>query len=140
MRDLIWKMPRDNLYLSVKKIWHFWYQIADPVRNVWLLYVQRNWSFSKLNEYFKTWCHNFIFLNGIVFFIITLWCQFDIKSQKTKKAKNIYIVQWQFSKRGLVSSLMHPPDMQLIFVLNESKMIIFHVLICRHEIVRYNVC
>jgi len=32
---------------------------------------------------------------------------------------------------------MYPPDMQLIFVLNESKMIIFHVLSCRHEIVRY---
>jgi len=30
--------------------------------------------------------------------------------------------------------------MQLIFVLNESKMIIFHVLSCRHEIVRYNFC
>ena len=36
------------------------------------------------------------------------------------------------------SSLMHPSDMQLIFFLNESKMIIFHVLSCRHEIVRYN--
>jgi hypothetical protein len=31
---------------------------------------------------------------------------------------------------------MHPPEMQLIFVLNESKMIICHVLSCRHEIVR----
>jgi hypothetical protein len=30
--------------------------------------------------------------------------------------------------------------MQLIFILNESKMIIFHVLSCRHEIVRYNFC